>query len=161
MNGMLSVILTGIGATLVMDGWGAIRRPLLGLPAPDYALVGRWLGHMMNGTFRHDRIAAASPVAGERALGWSIHYITGVVFAAGLIYIVGFEWFRSPTLGPALVFGVGTVAAPFFLMQPGMGAGVAASRTPNPGAARLQSLITHAVFGFGLWVAASVMLSLQ
>jgi hypothetical protein len=93
-------------------------------------------------------------------LGWSIHYLTGIVFAAGLIYIVGFEWLRAPTLGPALLFGVGTVAVPFFVMQPGMGAGVAASRTPNPGAARMQSLITHAMFGFGLWIAASAILYL-
>jgi hypothetical protein len=35
-----------------------------------------------------------------------------------------------------------------------MGAGVAARRTPRPGAARLQSLVTHAVFGLGLYTAA-------
>jgi hypothetical protein len=46
------------------------------------------------------------------------------------------------------------VAAPFFLMQPGMGAGIAASRTPRPAAARLHSLINHAVFGLGLYLAA-------
>jgi hypothetical protein len=41
-------------------------------------------------------------------------------------------------------------------MQPGMGAGIAARRTPRPGAARLQSLVTHAVFGFGLYAAATL-----
>jgi Protein of unknown function (DUF2938) len=39
-------------------------------------------------------------------------------------------------------------------MQPGMGAGIAASRTPRPGAARVQSLLTHAIFGLGLYAAA-------
>jgi hypothetical protein len=34
-----------------------------------------------------------------------------------------------------------------------MGAGVAASRTARPGAARLQSLVTHAIFGLGLYTA--------
>ncbi|WP_129776191.1 DUF2938 domain-containing protein [Peristeroidobacter soli] len=154
MNDVLSILLLGIGATVVTDAWGLIRKPLLGLPAPDYTLVGRWIGHMADGRFRHDRIAAASPVKGERALGWIVHYATGVAFAAALIWIVGFKWLRAPTLGPALAFGIATVAAPFLLMQPGMGAGFAASRTPNPNSARLQSLITHAVFGFGLWAAA-------
>jgi hypothetical protein len=51
-----------------------------------------------------------------------------------------------------LLVGIGTVAAPFLLMQPGMGAGMAASRTPAPNAARLQSLLTHAVFGLGLYL---------
>ena len=52
-----------------------------------------------------------------------------------------------------LVIGVdATAAAPFLLLQPGRGAGTAGSRTPRPAATRLQSLITHAVFGLGLYV---------
>lgn len=156
MNDLLSVVFTGVGATILMDVWGVARKALLGVPPADYGMVGRWIGHMAHGKFRHERIAAAAPIPGERMLGWSIHYITGIVFAAGLIYIVGFDWLRHPTLAPALAFGIVTVAAPFLLMQPGMGAGIAASRTPRPGSARLQSLITHAVFGFGLWLAGSV-----
>jgi hypothetical protein len=46
------------------------------------------------------------------------------------------------------------VAAPFLLMQPALGAGIAAAKTPNPTAARLRSLMTHAVFGLGLYFAA-------
>lgn len=156
MNAVLALIFMGIGATAVMDAWGAIRKRLLGMPAADYGMVGRWIGHMAHGTFRHDRIAAASPIPGERVIGWTAHYAIGVVFAAGLIWIAGFEWLQQPTLVPALAFGIGTVVAPFFLMQPGMGAGVAASRTPKPWSARLQSLITHAVFGVGLWLAGSI-----
>jgi Protein of unknown function (DUF2938) len=49
------------------------------------------------------------------------------------------------------------IAAPFPLMQPGMGAGIAASRTPRPNAARLQSLVTHAFFGFGLYAASLIL----
>jgi hypothetical protein len=59
---------------------------------------------------------------------------------------------HQPTLLPALGYGIATVTAPFLLMQPGMGAGVAARRTPRPDAARLQSLVTHAVFGLGLYL---------
>ena len=51
---------------------------------------------------------------------------------------------------PALTVGIGSVAAPFLLMQPAMGAGIAASRTPRPSAARMRSLVTHGVFGVGL-----------
>jgi Protein of unknown function (DUF2938) len=38
-------------------------------------------------------------------------------------------------------------------MQPGMGAGIAASRTPRPAVARLHSLVTHGIFGLGLYAA--------
>jgi hypothetical protein len=159
MNDMLSIALIGAGATVVMDVWGVLRKLLFGLPPADYGLVGRWIGHMTHGQFRHDRIAAASAIPGERLLGWSAHYLIGIVFAFGFVWIVGAEWLRHPTLAPALAFGIATVAAPFLIMQPGMGAGVAASRTPKPNSARLQSLITHAVFGFGLWVAGWVVRS--
>jgi hypothetical protein len=90
-------------------------------------------------------------VPGERVIGWLAHYVTGISFAAVLIYTWGTEWTREPRLGPALVVGIGTVAAPFLVMQPGMGAGIAASRTPRPVAARIQSFITHAIFGIGLY----------
>ena len=151
MGDMLSLVLTGVGATALMDGWGVVRKLLFGIPSADYGLVGRWIGHMVHGKFRHDRIAAAAPIPGERILGWSIHYLIGIVFAGGLVSIMGFEWLHHPTLAPALAFGIATVVAPFLIMQPGMGAGIAASRTPKPNSARLHSLITHAVFGFGLW----------
>lgn len=151
MNEIASAVIIGIGATLVMDAWGLVRKQLLGIPPADYGLVGRWLGHMKQGRFRHERIAAASPVPAERLLGWGAHYLIGVVFALLLVAMCGAEWLRQPTLLPALVWGIVTVAAPFLLMQPGMGAGVAASRTPRPNAARLQSLITHSVFGLGLY----------
>lgn len=157
MNELWSAVIIGIGATLVMDAWGLVRKQLLGIPPADYALVGRWLGHMVHGRFRHERIAAASPIPAEALLGWSAHYLIGMVFALLLVAICGAEWVRQPTLLPALVWGLVTVAAPFLLMQPGMGAGVAASRTPRPNAARLQSLITHSVFGLGLYGSALVL----
>ncbi|MGO1001854.1 DUF2938 domain-containing protein [Lysobacter sp. CA196] len=144
----------GIGATAVMDIWGLVRTRLLHIAAADYGLVGRWLAYLPRGRFRHDPIAATPPVRGERAIGWSAHYLIGIAFAAVLLAVWGLDWARRPTLAPALVVGIGSVAAPFLLMQPGMGAGFAARRTPRPGFARMQSLLTHAVFGVGLYLAA-------
>lgn len=156
MDILVYTLLTGAGATVTMDLWMIARRRLLGIPLPDYGLVGRWLAHMARGRFRHERIAAAPPVAGERLLGWTAHYLIGIGFAAVLLAVWGAGWARQPTPGPALIVGIASVAAPFLIMQPGMGAGIAASRTPNPGAARIQSLVTHAVFGLGLYAAGLV-----
>ena len=153
MDYLICTLITGIGATAIADLWGIARKPLLGVAAPDYALVGRWFAHMPRGRFRHDAIAAATAVTGERAIGWIVHYLTGIAFAATLLGIWGLAWVRQPTLGPALLVGITTVAAPFLLMQPGMGAGIAARRTARPNAVRIQSLITHAVFGLGLYAA--------
>lgn len=149
-------LLAGAGATALIDLWAVARRRLFGIPAPDYGLVGRWLAHMPRGRFRHVSIAAATPVRGERQIGWIAHYLIGISFASILPAIWGSAWIDHPTIGPALIVGIGTVAAPFLLMQPGMGAGLAASRTPRPAAARIQSLVTHGIFGLGLYVAGRV-----
>jgi hypothetical protein len=148
-----STLFIGAGATLATDLWAIVRRRLLGVPAPDYGLVGRWLAHMARGRFRHERIVAAPPVRGERLIGWTAHYLIGVAFAGMLLAACGLAWVRQPTLAPALALGIVTVAAPFLLMQPGMGAGIAASRTPRPAAARFHSLVTHGIFGLGLYAA--------
>ncbi|HEX4987030.1 MAG TPA: DUF2938 domain-containing protein [Burkholderiales bacterium] len=151
MDFLIFSILIGAGATAVTDLWAIARRRWLGIPAPDYGLVGRWVAHLANGRFRHDRITASPAARGERLIGWVTHFGVGIGFAAILLGICGLAWVRNPTIAPALLVGVATVAAPFLIMQPGMGAGIAASRTPRPSAARLQSLVTHAVFGIGLY----------
>ncbi len=93
-------------------------------------------------------------MTGETLIGWSAHYLTGIAYAALLTGIWGSDWISRPSIEPALIVGIGTVAAPFLLMQPGMGAGIAASRTPRPNVARFHSLLNHAVFGLGLYLTA-------
>lgn len=150
---MIDTILIGAGATAFLDLWSAARARLTGTPAPDYGLVGRWLAHLARGRFFHDAISQSAPVNGERLIGWIAHYLIGIAFAEILLAGWGAGWAREPTLIPALIVGIGSVAAPFMLMQPGMGAGFAASRTPDPRAARARSLTTHAIFGLGLYAA--------
>jgi hypothetical protein len=152
-NYLAGTILVGVGATAAMDLYAILRTRLLGAPALNYGLVGRWVAWLLRGRFRHSPIAASPPVRGEKFVGWVAHYVVGISFAALLVAIYGTSWLEEPTLAPALLVGIGTVAAPFLVMQPGMGAGIAASRTPNPSSARLQSLVTHAVFGAGLYAA--------
>lgn len=149
-------IVIGLGATALMDLFALLRQRLFGVVAPDYALLGRWIVHMANGRFRHDSIAAVAPIRGERVIGWATHYLTGIAFASVLLATWGIGWARQPTIVPALIVGIGSVAAPFLLMQPGMGAGIAARRTRHPWVARARSLVTHATFGFGLYASAWV-----
>ncbi|KVU83892.1 hypothetical protein BGV56_28955 [Burkholderia ubonensis] len=156
-NTLLHLLLTGAGGTLVMDLWALFRRRAFGTPSLDYALVGRWLGHMASGRFRHASIVAAAPVRHERPLGWLAHYAIGIAFAGLPVALAGTQWISAPTLLPALAAGIGSVAAPFFVMQPAFGFGIAAARTPRPSVARRRSLVTHLSYGLGLYVAAQVL----
>lgn len=148
-------VLIGIGATAVMDAWLVLLQRL-GVPTLNLAFVGRWVGHLLRGQFVHASIAKAAPVRGELAWGWLTHYAVGVVFATVLVGLQGTQWLRSPSLLPALAVGIGTVAAPLLVMQPAMGSGFAASRTPTPIKNCLRSLANHTVFGLGLYLSARV-----
>jgi hypothetical protein len=148
-------LVIGAGATLVMDAWAALLRRF-GIPSLDFALLGRWVGHLPRGRFLHQRIAGAEPVPGERMLGWATHYAIGISIAGLLLATFGLEWARAPRLWPALLIGVVTVAAPLLVLQPALGAGIASRKTPRPLFNSLKSLATHAVFGLGLWLAALV-----
>eukprot|EP01034_Spumella_vulgaris_P041972 gene41972-52025_t len=143
----------GVGATAVMDAWLVLLRHL-GVPTLNFAFIGRWVGHLLRGRIAHAAIAKAPPIWGELAWGWLTHYAVGMAFATVLVGLQGADWVRSPTLLPALAVGVCTVAAPLLVMQPAMGSGFAASRTPTPLKNCLRSLANHTVFGFGLYLSA-------
>lgn len=147
-------IAVGIGATLVMDLWNLFLKRAFGIPSLNYCLLGRWLRHMPAGTLRHASLAAAPQKSFECTVGWIAHYTIGVGFALVFVVLAAGDWLARPTLLPALLYGIGTVALPFFILQPSIGLGVAASKTPSPLRARLKSLMTHAVYGVGLYVCA-------
>jgi hypothetical protein len=153
-NDIFDAMAMGIGATLAMDLWNLFLKRAFGIPSLDYCLLGRWLCHIPGGTFRHASIAAAPPKPFECAAGRMAHYTIGVAFALVFLVLASRDWLARPTLLPALLYGIGTVVFPFFVMQPSLGLGIAASRTGKPAQARLKSLATHTVFGVGLYVCA-------
>jgi hypothetical protein len=153
-NHIVGAIAIGIGATLLMDLWNLFRKRAFNVPSLNYCLLGRWLRHMPEGTFRHTSITAAPQKRFECTVGWIAHYTIGVAFALLFVVLTSGAWLARPTLLIALLYGIGTVVFPFFVMQPSLGLGIAASRTPKPMQARLKSLVTHTVFGVGLYLSA-------
>ncbi|WP_347332004.1 DUF2938 domain-containing protein [Marinimicrobium locisalis] len=152
-----SIVAVGIGATLVMDLWAFLLKRAFAIPSLNYCLVGRWLAHMPEGRFAHQGIGQSEPKFWECHVGWAAHYVIGVAFAAILVAIASPVWLQEPTIIQPIVFGVATVSVPFFIMQPSFGLGVAASKTPNPKLARIRSLMAHASFGVGLYIAALIL----
>ena len=148
----VSVLFMGLGATLMFDLWVLFLRHAFKIPASNICLVGRWLRYLPEGIFKHSNLVSALPKSAECMIGWSAHYLIGVLFAAAFVAIAGGSWLQSPSLLPAIGFGIVTVLAPLFIMQPLFGLGIAASRTSNPGQARLRSLMNHTVFGVGLYL---------
>jgi hypothetical protein len=154
MEDLILATVVGMGATGIMDLWNFFLRQAFGITSLNFCLLGRWISYMREGTFRHPKIAAAEPRAAECAVGWISHYSIGVVFSLGFVGLASGDWLARPTALPALAYGLVTVVSPFFILQPSLGLGIAAARTSHPGRARLKSVGTHLVFGFGLYLCA-------
>ena len=154
LNAVAGAIAVGIGATVLMDLWNLFLKKAFSIPSLNYCLLGRWVRYMPSGTLRHASIAAAPEKPYECAVGWVSHYSIGVAFALVFVMLASADWLARPALVPALLYGIATVVFPFFIMQPSLGLGIAASKTPNPTQARLKSLATHTVFGVGLYLCA-------
>lgn len=150
-------IVIGVSATIFMDLYALVLKKVFNIPSLNYAFLGRWIGHFKHGVFSHANIMQATPIAGERAIGWAAHYFIGITFAFVLLLIWGIAWVGHPTVIPALLIGILTTVAPFFMMQPAFGFGIAASKTPQPQIARLRSLMAHTIYGVGLYLGGLVL----
>jgi Protein of unknown function (DUF2938) len=144
----------GVGATAVMDVWLLLLKRM-GVQTLSFGFIGRWVGHLLRGQVVHVSIRQSPGIPHELVWGWLTHYAVGIVFAGLLVLLQGFAWTRSPSLLPALAWGMGTVLVPLFVMQPAMGSGFAASKTPTPLKNCFKSLANHTVFGVGLYISAA------
>lgn len=148
------VVGIGLSATLLMDIWNLFLRRAFGIPSLNYCLLGRWIRHMPSGRFAHANITQAAAKRFECSVGYLAHYSIGAALALSFVFVAPVGWLEQPSLAPAILFGIGTVAFPFLVMQPSLGLGIASSKTVKPFQARLKSLATHTVYGVGLYLAA-------
>lgn len=145
------ILLVGVGATAAMDVWRFLLQKTVGVSSLDLGLLGRWVGHISRGKIFHKSIGKAEVIPNETKLGWAIHYLIGILFSLLLPILWGKRWLVNPTIIPSILVGVGTILAPWFLMQPAMGMGIAASKTPKPFQVRIRNIAIHTVYGLGLY----------
>jgi len=153
MNILLKIITIGIGATLILDLWNYLLN-LLNVKSLNYRYVGRWIGNFVNGKFYHNNIMLSAPVPNELFIGWTAHYMIGISFSFLLIIVFGHHWLEKPSFIHAIIIGFVTVVFPLFIMQPALGFGIASSNLPNPIVRILKSIVTHLVYGSGLYLSA-------
>ena len=153
---LVTGLVMGVLATGAMDVWALVLNRFAGQALPKWDMVGRWVAHLPKGRVFHDAIAVASPVVGELGIGWFFHYAVGIIYAVAFVVLMGPEWLEAPTFLPAWVFSILMVGFGWFLLQPGLGLGWAASKTPAPWKVRGFNLVAHTIFALGLWAGANV-----
>ncbi|UAK23460.1 DUF2938 domain-containing protein [Sphingomonas nostoxanthinifaciens] len=144
-------LVMGLCATFLMDLWAWFVAALPGQAAVNWAPVGRWVCHLRNGRFAHDNIGTASAYAHESMIGWLFHYAVGLAYGVIFALLAGEGWLRHPSFLPAWLFGIVTVGAGWFILQPALGLGWAAGKRPNRWQIRLLNLAGHTVFALGLY----------
>lgn len=147
----LRVLVMGIIATVAIDLWATFSNRILGWPRTNWGLVGRWIGHMRDGKFRHVSIGASPPIASESILGWVFHYVVGCIYAALYLIYASTAQMGRPTLVSAVLFGLVTLLSPWLLMQPALGLGICASKAQRPTLVRMQNVTIHVMFGLALY----------
>ena len=155
----IKAALIGVGGTIVLDLWAVFMTRVLGMPAANWPMVGRWIGNMPCGQFVHESMAKARPVNGESAVGWIAHYVIGIGYGLLLLAFWGRAWIVQPTLLPPMILSWLLLVAPYFIMMPGMGSGIAGSKTPKPNVTRLKSVVGHSIFGVGMYATALALAS--
>jgi hypothetical protein len=151
-------MIVGILATVTMDVVAvmALRLGIAGQgprrTGPD--LIGRWIGYLLQGKFRHTDILQTPPLRGEFVLGLVVHYSIGIVLALvylGLLVVAH----ATPTALGAIIYGTATTVFPWFLMFPSQGMGWLGWDAPGDVHLARVSLFNHIIFGLGiaLWMA--------
>jgi len=145
------IFLVGIVATIVSDLWQQIQKPVTGIPASNWPVTGRWVIGFRKGRIYDPGVAKSPSIPGEAVVGWTFHYVIGVIYGSlylGFVYLVAYS---QPNWLNGFVFGLVTLAAPLLFMKPAMGGGLFGLKAPNPSKGLFLSITTHATFGLGLY----------
>lgn len=151
--------LAGLVATVGMDlGALGIFARLFGTRGLGPPNLGRWIGHMREGRFTHDDIAAARPIAHEAAIGVCAHYAIGLTLGAGYGLLLRARQPPHSSLLLATAYGLATTAFAWFWLFPACGLGAMGLRHDD---VRLPAfaLCNHAVFGLGLGTASRLVVA--
>jgi len=151
MEVLIKILMIGVFATVMMDIWATFSNRVLKFPRTNWAMVGRWLGHIPKGKFFHNPVSDSPEIKYENGLGWAFHYFIGIVYATFYVAMVlrGFD--GSASLITAWFFGLVTIISPWFILQPALGLGVCAIKAPKPNMVRFQNFAIHSVFGIALY----------
>jgi hypothetical protein len=151
-------VIVGILSTVTMDAVAviALRLGIAGRgprrTGPD--LIGRWIGYLLQGKFRHTDILQTPPLRGELLLGFAAHYSIGIVLTLVYLGLLAVAHAR-PTALSAAIYGTATTVLPWFVMFPSQGMGWLGRDAPGDVHLPRASLFNHIVFGLGiaLWTA--------
>lgn len=153
---IIQSIISGIVATAILDLWQQLLRLSAGIPGSDWAIIGRWFAYLPRGRFVHTGITQTPPFPNELAIGWAAHYVVGIAYGFIYVTLIVLVLASTPNLVNGLVFGAVSTVVAWFIMMPGLGAGIFAHKTDTAVRSSILAFLAHVVFGLGLFLGATV-----
>ncbi|MGD8319552.1 MAG: DUF2938 family protein [Gemmatimonadota bacterium] len=150
MDLVIAAVVAGVVGTAVMDLGNLLFARLGVISRVDLRILGRMARGWARGRFRYADPSEMEKIRHEAVYGAATHYCIGVGLAAS--YLLGWELLVGGRASPAfaVIYGIATTAASWFLVYPSMGFGVLGLRSPEGWKAALSSLSNHLFYGLGL-----------
>lgn len=152
MDSILAGVIVGVLGTLTMDLLNDLFARTGMILRIDVGMIGRMTAGWAHGRFVYEHPSQMDEVAREKLCGYLAHHTIGVVLA--LPFILVWDLLGGGLASPlwALVYGIITTAASYFIVFPSMGFGVFGRRSPDGLRAPLSSLANHLFYGVGLGI---------
>ena len=144
---VIQILIVGVVACAIFDLWQRVFQKLTAIPPSNWAMVGRWYrGLMTNGQLIARDLESQAERKNELAVGWLVHYSVAIGYAAAYAWLMNVGILQVGLID-GLIFGVISVAVPWFLFLPCLGKGMLARLTPNPPLVCGLALMMHSLFG--------------
>lgn len=90
----IKVILIGIGGTFATDCWSLVLK-FFGINSRGLLIIGSWLSSKI--------LDLEASLNQSWIIGWTSHYLLGIVLAFLFILIYKKRWFNNPKISSALL----------------------------------------------------------
>lgn len=154
---ILTAVVAGVLGTLAMDLLNNLVARTGVFLKIDVGMIGRMTAGWTRGRFRYSHPGEMKQVPGEIPYGYATHYAIGV--GLSVLYVLGWDVLIGGPASPAwaVVYGVATTGASYFLVYPSVGLGMFGRRSPEGIRAVLSPLANHFFYGVGLAVGVALL----
>jgi len=147
---VIQILTVGGVACAIFDLWQRLFQKLTAIPPSNWAIVGRWsLGLVTSFQLVARDIEHQAERKNELAVGWLVHYGIAIGYAAVYAWLMHANILQAGLID-GLIFGVISVAVPWFFFLPCLGKGMLARLTPNPPLVCALALMMHSLFGVSI-----------
>lgn len=152
MDLLVTGFVAGVLGTLAMDLLNNLIARTGVFLKIDVAMIGRMAAGWTKGRFHYEHPDEMAPVKNEVVYGYLAHFGIGVSFS--IPFIFGWDLWVGGPASPlwAVLYGVATTAASFFIVYPLMGLGAFGRKSPERTKAFITPLANHFFYGVGLAV---------